>query len=150
MHSTGMPQVYPVCFQANLVSSGSVVPTLTTTFPEAYKLNADFETWSLYGGDQSLFVAPGPAVYSGGGTAPAPAPSASGSSTAPSASVPASSSGVSASVPAASSSEVVVVPSATATEEYPAEPTPTGSEPVESASAPVVSSSAPVESVPHI
>ena len=143
MHSQGSPQVYPVCFQANLVSSGSVVPTLTTTFPEAYNTNTDFETWNLYGGDQSLFTAPGPAVYSGGGSAPAPAP-------APSASAPASSSAAasSASAPAASSSEVVV-PSAT--EEYPAEPTvsaPTESEPVESASAPVESASAPVESAP--
>ena len=68
MHTTGQPQVYPVCFQANLVSSGSVVPTLTTTFPEAYTINADFETWNLYGGDQTAFVAPGPGIYSGGGT----------------------------------------------------------------------------------
>jgi hypothetical protein len=76
MHTPGQPQVYPYCFQAMLESSGSVVPSLTTTFPAAYQMNTDFLTWDLYGGDQSLFVAPGPAVYSGGGTAPAPAPSA--------------------------------------------------------------------------
>jgi hypothetical protein len=142
MHSTGQPQVYPVCFQANLVSSGSVVPTLTTTFPEAYTINPDFETWNLYGGDQTAFVAPGPAVYSGGGSAPAPAPVPSASA----------SSAVVSSVVA--SSTEVVVPSASATEEYPAEPTvstpvesaPVESAPVESASAPVESASAPVES----
>ena len=140
MHTTGQPQVYPVCFQANLVSSGSVVPTLTTTFPEAYTINADFETWNLYGGDQTAFVAPGPGIYSGGGTAPAPAPAPSASA---SASVSASSAPVSSVV--ASSTEVVVPSaSATATEEYPAEPT--VSAPVESASAPVESASAPVES----
>ena len=149
MHSTGSPQVYPVCFQANLASSGSVVPSLTTTFPAAYQMNTDFLTWNLYGGDQSLFVAPGPAVYSGGGTAPAPAPapSASASSAVPSASASASSSAdVSASAPVASSTEVME-PSApaSATEEYPAEPTasaPTESEPVESDPAPVESASA--------
>ena len=149
MHTTGQPQVYPVCFQANLASSGSVVPSLTTTFPDAYKLNTDFETFNIYNGDQSAFVAPGPAVYSGGGTAPAPAPapSASVSSAAPSASAPAASSAdVSASAPVASSTEVVE-PSApaSATEEYPAEPTasaPAESESVQSDAAPVESASA--------
>ncbi|WVQ94614.1 hypothetical protein IAU59_001694 [Kwoniella sp. CBS 9459] len=68
MHSTGAPQVYPVCFQANLISSGSVVPTDTVTFPEAYNLNDGFKTWNLYdGSDQTAFVPPGPAVYNAGG-----------------------------------------------------------------------------------
>ncbi|WVW85922.1 hypothetical protein I302_107960 [Kwoniella bestiolae CBS 10118] len=79
MHSTGAPQVYPVCFQANLISSGSVVPTDTVTFPAAYGLNDDFKTWNLYGGDQSLFVPPGPAVYSGGSSGTTPTASASSS-----------------------------------------------------------------------
>lgn len=106
MHSTGAPQVYPYCFQANLIGSGSAVPTDTTTFPAAYNLNDDFKTWNLYNGQSpSEFVAPGPAVYgggSGGGSnPPTPAPSTSEATPEPSSSaapVP-SSSAVSSPVP---------------------------------------------------
>lgn len=156
MHTQNAPQVYPYCFQAKLASSGSVVPSLTTTFPAAYKLNTDFLTWSVYNGDQTAFVAPGPAVYSGGGSAPAPISSSSAStSIATSASGPASSSAPvtssSAEIPSSSgvvsshytfpaSSPTATVPSASTTDSggYPAEPTvsaPTQSAPVESASA---------------
>ena len=77
MHSTNAPQVYPVCFQANLISSGSTVPSETVKFPAAYNINDGFKSYNIWTGDANTFVPPGPAVYSGGstgGAAPAPAP----------------------------------------------------------------------------
>ncbi|WVF67002.1 hypothetical protein IAT40_001745 [Kwoniella sp. CBS 6097] len=125
MHSTGAPQVYPVCFQANLISSGSAVPTDTVTFPEAYDLNDDFKTWSLYGGDQSAFVPPGPPVYGGGSSAPQPSASAAPSSAAPSSAAPSSE------APAPSSTDASVP------EESPAPTTTTEAvDPVETSAAP--------------
>lgn len=64
MHFINAPQVYPYCFQANLISSGSTIPKITTTFPDAYKVNTEFLTWNIWDGDQNGFVPPGPAVYS--------------------------------------------------------------------------------------
>ena len=95
MHSIGAPQVYPVCIQANLKSSGSVVPSETVKFPAAYNINDGFKTFNIWTDDPSTFVPPGPAVYSGGSSggggrkqpvngsasssqhAPAPAPTSS-------------------------------------------------------------------------
>jgi hypothetical protein len=74
LHSIGAPQVYPVCIQANLVSSGSTVPTDTVKFPEAYNTNDMFKTFNVWTADPATFVPPGPPVYNGGGSAPAPAP----------------------------------------------------------------------------
>ena len=73
MHTPNAPQVYPYCFQANLISSGTVKPTETVKFPDAYQMNTDYLSHSIYGGDDAAFVAPGPPVYNAGG-APAPAP----------------------------------------------------------------------------
>jgi cellulase len=89
MHDPDDPQVYPYCFQANIQSSGNVVPTETVTFPDAYKLNPDFEHFNLYyGADFNSFKPPGPPVWDGAGSqgpsTPAPAPS-SGSVDAPAA-----------------------------------------------------------------
>ncbi|WWC91508.1 uncharacterized protein L201_006454 [Kwoniella dendrophila CBS 6074] len=124
MHSTGAPQVYPVCFQANLISSGSVVPTETTTFPAAYKINDDFLTWNIYGSDNTQFVPPGPAVYSGGSSSsPAPAESSAASSPSASASVPASGSTSSAASAPASSDVESYTDVASATTPGASEPT---------------------------
>jgi hypothetical protein len=115
MHTVGAPQVYPYCFQANVVGGGSAVPGDTTTFPAAYSLNEDFKTWDIYNGAAAAsFVAPGPAVYGGGGggRSPAPAPAPSSSVAASSVVVAPSSSAVppSTSVAAASSSAVTSSP----------------------------------------
>jgi hypothetical protein len=74
MHDPDDPQVYPVCFQANLLSDGNVRPADTVTFPAAYSINEDFKSFNLYyGSDFNAFTPPGPAVYSrSGGSAPAP------------------------------------------------------------------------------
>lgn len=152
MHTVGGPQVYPYCFQANLISDGTVKPTLTTTFPEAYTQNTDFLTWSIYNDDGTAFVAPGPPVYNAGGAAPpsAPAPTASASSSVAepvptTAEVPATTAEVpatTAEVPATSdvavptvTSDVVAVPTSDVEPEYPA---PSVSAP--SASAPAMTS----------
>lgn len=93
-------EVYPYCFQANLESSGSAVPSDTTTFPAAYAPdNYEWYDYSFPWDNRSPsdYVPPGPAVYSVGG-ASSPAPSTGGdsagnaSSTAPSASDSASAS----------------------------------------------------------
>lgn len=86
MHFAGAPQVYPVCIQANVESSGTFVATDTVTFPEAYhgeSLSLDYETFNVNQSDTKKFTCPGPAVVdfsSEGGTA---APAASSSSEAP-------------------------------------------------------------------
>lgn len=72
LHEPGAPQLYPYCFQARLASDGNVVPTDTVRIPEAYndgRTNAYIQ-WSIYDGDQTQFVNPGPAVYNGQGGAP--------------------------------------------------------------------------------
>jgi hypothetical protein len=77
VHFSGAPQVYPVCFQADVSSSGTFVPTDTVTFPEAYhgeSLSLDYETFNVNNSDSQKFTCPGPAVVDfskGGGTAPA-------------------------------------------------------------------------------
>jgi cellulase len=70
MHSAGTPQVYPVCFQAELSGSGSAKPSDTTTFPAAYDLNDMFKTYivSDVSLDHTSFIPPGPAVYGSGGS----------------------------------------------------------------------------------
>lgn len=70
MHSQNQPQVYPVCFQAQLTGSGTAKPSDTTTFPAAYDMNDMFETYNVHDttADHSKFVAPGPAVYGNGGS----------------------------------------------------------------------------------
>jgi len=70
MHSAGTPQVYPVCFQAELSGSGSAKPSDTTTFPAAYDLNDMFKTYvvSDVSLDHTAFIPPGPAVYGSGGS----------------------------------------------------------------------------------
>jgi hypothetical protein len=70
MHSAGTPQVYPVCFQAELSGSGSAKPSDTTTFPAAYNLNDMFKTYVIsdVSLDHTSFIPPGPAVYGGGGS----------------------------------------------------------------------------------
>jgi hypothetical protein len=70
MHSAGTPQVYPVCFQAELSGSGSAKPSDTTTFPAAYDLNDMFKTYVIsdVSLDHTSFIPPGPAVYGGGGS----------------------------------------------------------------------------------
>lgn len=88
MHDPDDPQVYPVCFQANLLSDGDFRPADTVTFPAAYSINEDFKSFNLYyGSDFNAFTPPGPAVYSrSGGSAPAPAPNPpAGPSSAPAA-----------------------------------------------------------------
>lgn len=78
MHDPTHPQLYPVCFQANLKGSGSAYPGNTVRFPDAYNMNDAFKRFNIYWqDDKDKFVPPGPAVYSGGGggAAPAPAPS---------------------------------------------------------------------------
>jgi len=86
MHFAGAPQVYPVCIQANVESSGTFVATDTVTFPEAYhseSLSLDYETFNVNQSDTKKFTCPGPAVVdfsSGGGTA---APAAISGSEAP-------------------------------------------------------------------
>ncbi|OCF43460.1 hypothetical protein I317_02760 [Kwoniella heveanensis CBS 569] len=147
MHSTGAPQVYPVCFQANLISSGSAVPTDTVTFPEAYNINDDFKTWSLYGGDQTAFVPPGPPVYNGGSSAPQPSTSASAapSSAEPSSAVPSSTDAAAPSSTDASAPEESAAPTSTdasASEESVAPTSTEAVDPVETSAAPEI----PVES----
>jgi hypothetical protein len=68
MHTAGDPQVYPVCFQAELTGSGRAKPSDTTTFPAAYNLNSDSLTYKVSDTtlDHSAFVPPGPAVYGSG------------------------------------------------------------------------------------
>ena len=89
MHFAGEPQVYPVCIQADVESSGTFVPTDTVTFPEAYhsqSLSLDYETYNVNQSDSQKFTCPGPAVVdfsSGGGVA---APAASSGVAAPAAS----------------------------------------------------------------
>jgi hypothetical protein len=70
MHSAGTPQVYPVCFQAELSGSGSAKPADTTTFPAAYDLNDMFKTYVISDVflDHTSFTPPGPAIYGGGGS----------------------------------------------------------------------------------
>lgn len=88
MHDPDDPQVYPYCIQANIKSSGNVVPTDTVTFPAAYNMNDDFKHFNLYYGDDfNAFRPPGPAVWNGAGTqAPSsPAPSSSSFDDAPAA-----------------------------------------------------------------
>lgn len=80
MHEVGVPQIYPVCFQGRLASSGSAIPSETVTFPAAYNQNDDFRRFNLYWGDDfNAFTPPGPAVWNGqgGGSAPAPVPAPS-------------------------------------------------------------------------
>ena len=82
MHFAGPPQVYPVCIQANVESSGTFVATDTVTFPEAYhseSLSLDYETFNVNQSDTKKFICPGPAVvdFSSGGETAAPAASAS-------------------------------------------------------------------------
>jgi len=65
MHFAGQPQVYPVCIQADVSSSGTFVPTDTVTFPEAYhseSLSLDYETFNVNQSDTQKFTCPGPAV----------------------------------------------------------------------------------------
>lgn len=128
MHSTGAPQVYPYCFQANVKGSGSAVPSDTTTFPAAYNINDDFKTWNLYNGQSpSEFKAPGPAVYGGGGSGGSPAP-------APQPAPEPSSSAAPAPVPEPSTSTSTASPQPTDTEPYPPVvdpvPEPSSSDPV--------------------
>jgi len=88
MHDPDDPQVYPYCIQANIKSSGNIVPTDTVTFPAAYNMNDDFKHFNLYYGDDfNAFRPPGPAVWNGaGGQAPStPAPSSSSIDDAPAA-----------------------------------------------------------------
>jgi hypothetical protein len=96
MHFTNEPQVYPVCIQADVSSSGTFVPTDTVTFPAAYfeqSISNDFQTFNVHDdkSDKSAFVPPGPAVvdFSSGG---APAPSSSAGVASSDVSVPVSSS----------------------------------------------------------
>lgn len=108
MHQPNQPQVYPYCIQANIKSSGNVVPTETVTFPAAYNLNDDFRSFNLYYGDDfNAFTPPGPAVWNGAGS-PAPQSPAT----------PASSSAVEA--PAAPSSDAPAAPSTPAYDSAPA------------------------------
>jgi len=75
MHRPNEPQPYPVCFQANVKSSGNVRPTDTVRFPAAYNQNDDFKRFNLYwGSDFNKFTPPGPAVYDFKRATPAPAP----------------------------------------------------------------------------
>lgn len=89
MHRPNEPQAYPVCFQANVKSSGTLRPTDTVKFPDAYNLNDNFKRFNLYWGDDfNKFVPPGPAVFNRNAaqppaSTPAPAPSASPSPTSP-------------------------------------------------------------------
>lgn len=69
LHFAHEPQVYPVCFQAQVSSTGSSVPDKTVTFPEAYgteSISEDFETFDVHQDrsqeQRSAFVPPGPAV----------------------------------------------------------------------------------------
>jgi hypothetical protein len=83
MHFQGQPQVYPVCIQADVESSGTFVPTDTVTFPEAYhgqSLSLDYETYNVNQSDSQKFTCPGPAVvdFSSGGGAAVPAASNGG------------------------------------------------------------------------
>lgn len=75
MHFPGEPQVYPVCFQANLVSSSSGVPSETVRFPEAYdQYSQDYKAvdvwWAENPKNPDTFVPPGPQVASFGGSQP--------------------------------------------------------------------------------
>lgn len=163
MHTVGEPQVYPYCFQANLLSSGSAKPADTVKFPAAYTLNPDFRTWNLYNGESpSGFNAPGPAVYGGGGSgggspAPAPVPSSSAApAPVPSSSEAAPGPSVSDAAPAPvlSSSEAAPAPSVSDAAPAPSpsdggETTPSPADggevepgPVPTSSSPVVSSAA--------
>ncbi|WWC64347.1 uncharacterized protein I303_106957 [Kwoniella dejecticola CBS 10117] len=143
MHTVGGPQVYPTCFQANLISSGSAVPTETTTFPAAYDINDDFKTWSIYNDDNTQFVPPGPAVYSGGSSGTPPGTSAAPSASA-SSSAPAESSAAATSAPAASSAAATEPATSDVASEAPSSTS--AVEPVETSAA--ASSSAPAESAP--
>lgn len=73
MHIPGSPQVYPVCFQANLVSSGTGTPNETVTFPDAYaKFDQGFREIDIYWEgnpkNPAIFVPPGPRIASLGGS----------------------------------------------------------------------------------
>lgn len=121
MHYAHEPQVYPVCFQANVSGSGSSVPAETVTFPDAYSsqsISDDFETLDVHDNkaDKASFVPPGPAVavLGPGSAAPSSQPSASASAIATSASsdVPAASQSGDDNVPAPSASSVAAAPQA--------------------------------------
>ncbi|WWC71796.1 uncharacterized protein I206_105755 [Kwoniella pini CBS 10737] len=140
MHTTGGPQVYPVCFQANLISSGSVVPTVTTTFPAAYNINDDFKTWNIYNNDNTQFVPPGPAVYNGASSGSPPASSASPSTSASSSAPAGSSAAMTSAYDASSTSAAGSASSAVATES--ASASASASEPAGSSEVSVSSSSA--------
>jgi hypothetical protein len=91
MHFAGEPQVYPVCIQADVESSGTFVPTDTVTFPEAYhsqSLSLDYETYNVNQSDSQKFTCPGPAVvdFASGGGVTVPAASSGGGVAAPAAS----------------------------------------------------------------
>ena len=78
MHRPGEPQVYPVCFQANVKSSGTLRPADTVKFPAAYNVNDDFKSFNLYWGDDfNKFTPPGPSVFDRRAASPvSPQPSA--------------------------------------------------------------------------
>jgi len=81
MHDPDDPQVYPYCIQANIKSSGNIVPTETVTFPAAYDMNDDFKHFNLYYGDDfNAFRPPGPAVWNGAGSQAPSTPKPSSSS----------------------------------------------------------------------
>ncbi|KAJ9119594.1 hypothetical protein QFC22_003303 [Naganishia vaughanmartiniae] len=68
LHSLGDPQFYPVAFQIDLKSSGTVDPQPKGKFPDIY-LNGpqDFATWNIYeaGAGNADMKLPGIAVYQG-------------------------------------------------------------------------------------
>ena len=76
LHDEALPQVYPVCFQADVKSSGTLKVTDLVTFPEAYDINDNFKTFNIYyGSDFDEFSPPGPPVFNKGQTGGAAQPS---------------------------------------------------------------------------
>ena len=124
LHQRGKPQAYPVCFQAQLVGTGTARPTETAKFPDAYNINDEFKTYNVFdmSQDHSQFIFPGPPVYNGGaGLAIPPVSGGSASSavisptfSAPSSSTPSASVDGSYRVPASSAIESASVESGVA------------------------------------
>ncbi|KAJ9104257.1 hypothetical protein QFC19_004074 [Naganishia cerealis] len=68
LHNVGEPQFYPVAYQINLKSSGTVDPQPKGRFPDIYLSGPqDFRTWNIYeeGPNNAAMKLPGIAVYKG-------------------------------------------------------------------------------------
>lgn len=140
----GGPQSYPVCFQANIKSSGTLHPTDTIRFPGVYSTTKDIFSKGFWVGGAENYELPGPRPISsessntsGGNTGVADAAGGAESATVD---VPGSSSVVEATVAAVSTPPISTDPAMTTTNGVAALATPTIA-----TQSPVVTAVTPVE-----